>query len=230
MTIKDEAVREDILYEAPAPDNPKFRIVLVRGVGGFATVERNGDGIDRERREHGTNFLDAVRAFNERTSGADPSEPKPDSLAAEIREVAEGDRGAAARKAWETRRKNEARKAREEELAEALEQPMCFGEWEEEDETCKACSYRGTCAIKTREIEGGEPEEETEYEVYLENRNGAHLKFYEVKVDGIKVLRRWGRIGTEGRSKVERYLSREQAVSIARDLVQRKLKRGYSRA
>jgi predicted DNA-binding WGR domain protein len=61
----------------------------------------------------------------------------------------------------------------------------------------------------------------------LSDSEGGSHKFYEVVVDGAVVTIRFGRIGTNGQTKIETYASPEEAARAAEKKVEEKLKKGY---
>jgi predicted DNA-binding WGR domain protein len=65
---------------------------------------------------------------------------------------------------------------------------------------------------------------------YLENTNPGHSKFYLVTVadNGVLTLT-WGRIGTNGQSKVQKFPSREDADTVGMRQVYAKAAKGYTR-
>lgn len=65
--------------------------------------------------------------------------------------------------------------------------------------------------------------------IYLELSDpelGNH-KFYEIVVDGETILTRFGRIGTAGQTKVDRYASADDALREAEKKIKEKLRKGY---
>lgn len=66
--------------------------------------------------------------------------------------------------------------------------------------------------------------------IYLEFRDGKSDKFWEVKVRGTKLSRRWGRFGTDGQEKVEIFGKASVAEAKAKALFEEKLKGGYVRS
>jgi predicted DNA-binding WGR domain protein len=65
---------------------------------------------------------------------------------------------------------------------------------------------------------------------YLELSDGAAHKFYEVNVEGTRVIIRYGRIGTEGRREENAFESEGQARAFAQRKIEEKLRKGYQRA
>jgi len=70
------------------------------------------------------------------------------------------------------------------------------------------------------------------YSFYLElsEESGVSHKFYEVRVDGVAVTTRYGRIGTDGRSDTKNYPTPEKALAEAEKKVKQKMKKGYEKA
>ena len=65
---------------------------------------------------------------------------------------------------------------------------------------------------------------------YLELSVGTSHKFYEVTLETTRVILRYGRIGTEGRSEKYAFDSEGQAQSFARRKIEEKLHKGYQHA
>ena len=65
---------------------------------------------------------------------------------------------------------------------------------------------------------------------YLELSVGTSHKFYEVTVETTRVILRYGRIGTEGRSEECAFDSEDQAQSFAQRKIDEKLRKGYQHA
>jgi len=64
--------------------------------------------------------------------------------------------------------------------------------------------------------------------IYLENRSENHFKFYRIEWNGRLALRTtWGRIGTEGRSKEERFEDEAALRACVDATVQTRLRHGY---
>lgn len=61
----------------------------------------------------------------------------------------------------------------------------------------------------------------------LSNPSKGHHKFYEITVDGVTLIVRFGRIGTIGQTKVAHYPSVEDASRAAEKKIQEKLIKGY---
>ena len=61
----------------------------------------------------------------------------------------------------------------------------------------------------------------------LSDPEGGSHKFYEIAVEGAAVTTRFGRIGTNGQTKVETHASLEEAARAAEKKVREKLKKGY---
>jgi predicted DNA-binding WGR domain protein len=62
---------------------------------------------------------------------------------------------------------------------------------------------------------------------YLENRDNGHFKFYTVLItDSGVVVTHWGRIGTAGQAKIEKY-PRSQALAMGVKTVHSKMAKGY---
>ncbi|HEY9605039.1 MAG TPA: WGR domain-containing protein [Allocoleopsis sp.] len=66
--------------------------------------------------------------------------------------------------------------------------------------------------------------------VYLEFSDIDSYKFYEVNVDGVEVIIRYGRIGTPGQTSRTTYATPEKARIAARKKINEKLKKGYVEA
>ena len=68
--------------------------------------------------------------------------------------------------------------------------------------------------------------------MYLENRRPGHNKFYLLEItfaiDHWLVVCRWGRIGKTQECKVYRFRSDYEAYLFANELLQKRLKHGYS--
>jgi predicted DNA-binding WGR domain protein len=65
--------------------------------------------------------------------------------------------------------------------------------------------------------------------VYLENRNDGHHKFYRIEWNGCLAVRTvWGRIGTEGRSKEERFEDDAALEAYVESTLRTRLRHGYS--
>lgn len=65
---------------------------------------------------------------------------------------------------------------------------------------------------------------------YLEFSGGTSHKFYEVTVEAVRVIIRYGRIGTEGRVEEHAFDSERQAQSFAQRKIEEKLRKGYQHA
>ncbi len=69
--------------------------------------------------------------------------------------------------------------------------------------------------------------------VCFENTTGDHYKFYQIRIDralfDVRLFRRWGRIGTEGRQLVEEFPSWREARKKFRELCRRRERHGYVR-
>jgi len=64
--------------------------------------------------------------------------------------------------------------------------------------------------------------------VYLENRNDGHFKFYRIEWNGcLKVRTAWGRIGTDGRSKEERFEDDAAVEAYVESTLRTRLGHGY---
>lgn len=66
--------------------------------------------------------------------------------------------------------------------------------------------------------------------IYLEFSDINSDKFYEVNVDGVEVIIRYGRIGTSGQTSHRTYPTPEKAQTAACKKINEKLKKGYVRA
>jgi predicted DNA-binding WGR domain protein len=65
--------------------------------------------------------------------------------------------------------------------------------------------------------------------VHLENWNDGHFKFYRIEWNGcLKVRTAWGRIGTEGRSKEERFEDDAVLQAYVEQTLQTRLRHGYA--
>ena len=74
------------------------------------------------------------------------------------------------------------------------------------------------------------------HEMYLTNKNEGHNKFYEMKIekaydedgdDFFKLTKRWGRIGTKGQKKVEKYDTLNGAKTMMKKTQIAKERKGY---
>jgi predicted DNA-binding WGR domain protein len=62
---------------------------------------------------------------------------------------------------------------------------------------------------------------------YFEFRDDKSREFWEVRLDGCEVTRRWGRIGTSGQSRMNEFDSQEEALKDRDEMIAEKQSEGY---
>lgn len=86
-------------------------------------------------------------------------------------------------------------------------------------------SYELPADKKFEDFEDLTPDLDESLEIFDRAKN--HSKFWRVRTYGDYVVRHWGRNGTKGQTKVEKFWSGYQAQEHARKLIASKKKKGY---